>query len=171
LGGPRQELDVVEEVVGAAMVDRLAGPGSQKDLKRLVEHLAPQSIIDLLSRPRKLAGELVSPETHSENEAAAAPPIQRCGFPRNLGWATARKRGDHWTQRYRLGSGCDGRQGDPRISHLCYWLPPGDLIPHEDPMPTSLLRLGSETCNYTRFGKVLEEGQPQTRAHDATKVA
>jgi hypothetical protein len=51
LHGPRQELNVIDEVVPAAMVDRLAGPGSQKDLERLVEHLPPQSIIDLVSRP------------------------------------------------------------------------------------------------------------------------
>jgi hypothetical protein len=38
-------------------------------------------------------------------------------------------------------------------------------------MPASLFRLGGETRNYTRVGKVLEEWQPQTRSHDATKVA
>jgi hypothetical protein len=32
----------------AAMVDRLTGPGSHKDRECLVEHLATQSVIDLL---------------------------------------------------------------------------------------------------------------------------
>jgi hypothetical protein len=113
---------------------------------------------------------LVSAETYAENEAATTQPIQRCGFPGDLGRAAARKRGDHWTQHYLFGGGCDGRQGDPRISHLPYRFTPDNLIPHEDSMPTSLLRLSRETRNYTRVGKVLKERQPQTRAHINTKV-
>jgi hypothetical protein len=52
------------------MVDRLAGPGSQKDLECLVEHLATRSIIDLLPGLGELAGELVPPRPHAADEAA-----------------------------------------------------------------------------------------------------
>ena len=68
----------------AAMVDRLAGPGSQQDLQCLVEHLPPRSIIDLLLGLGELAGELVPAQTHTEDEAATAEPIQRRGFPGHL---------------------------------------------------------------------------------------
>src|SRR5918995_6571742 len=47
LNRSRQELDIVDEVVLAAMVDRLAGPGSREDLESFIEHLPSHSIVEL----------------------------------------------------------------------------------------------------------------------------
>ena len=82
---PREELHIIDEVMLAAMVDRLAGPGRHKDRECLIEHLAPRSIIDLLPGLGELRGELVPAQTHAEDEAATAEPIQRRGFPCHLG--------------------------------------------------------------------------------------
>jgi hypothetical protein len=69
---PRQELHIINEVVLAAMVDRLAGPRCREDLQALVEHLAADPIIDLLPGPRELPREPVSAQTDAEDEAATA---------------------------------------------------------------------------------------------------
>src|SRR5919106_495627 len=49
LNRSRKELHFVNDVMLAAMVDRLAGPRGDEDLQCLVEHLASHSIVELLT--------------------------------------------------------------------------------------------------------------------------
>jgi hypothetical protein len=70
--GRREKLHIIDEVVPAAMVDRLAGPGGHNDLEGFVEHLAAHPIIDLLTGPRELPGDLVPAQTNAEDEAATS---------------------------------------------------------------------------------------------------
>src|SRR5215207_915746 len=64
-----QELDALDGVVAAAVVHRRTGPGDGEDLKRLVQHLASQPIIELLAGLGQLAAEAVAAETDTEGEA------------------------------------------------------------------------------------------------------
>jgi hypothetical protein len=45
---------------------------------------------------------------------------------------------------------------DPRFTHVSYGFTAEHLTPNEDSVPALLFRLGSETCNNTRVGEVLE---------------
>jgi hypothetical protein len=49
---------------------------------------------------------------------------------------------------------------DPRIGDVPDRLTPAELIPHEDPVPTPLLRVGGQTRDHARVGKLLEQRQP-----------
>jgi len=68
----REKLHIIDEVVPAAIVDRLAGPGGHNDLEGFVERLAAHPIIDLLTGPRELPGDLVPAQTNAEDEAATS---------------------------------------------------------------------------------------------------
>ena len=57
---PGKELDVVDRVVVAVVVNGLTAPGGGEDLQRLVEHLAPGPVVELLAGLRELASEAVT---------------------------------------------------------------------------------------------------------------
>jgi hypothetical protein len=80
-----QELDAVDGVVLAAVVDRRIGPGGGESLECLVEHLASQPVLELLAGFGQLAAEAVAAEADAEGEAATAEPVQGRGFPGDLG--------------------------------------------------------------------------------------
>jgi hypothetical protein len=56
----------------ATVVYWLAGPGGGEDLQGLIEHLTPQTVIELLTGGGQLAGEVVAAQADLEGETAAA---------------------------------------------------------------------------------------------------
>jgi hypothetical protein len=130
-----QALDAVDGVVLAAVVDRRTGPGGGENLGCLVEQLASQPVIELLAGFGQLAAEAVAAEADAEGEAATAEPVQRRGFPGDLGRPAAGQGRDHGAEPQMFGGGGDRRQRDPRVAHLPDRRPPEQVVPHKDPCP------------------------------------
>src|SRR6185436_10369810 len=97
LDRPRQEAHAVDGVVLAAVVHRFAGPGGRQDLERLVEHARAAAIVELLAGHRVLAREPVGAQADAEREPAVAEPVERRGFPGDLGRPSSCEWGDQRT--------------------------------------------------------------------------
>jgi hypothetical protein len=144
------------------VVYRRARPGRRQDLQRLVEHACAPPVVEFLAGDGELAGEAVAAEADPERQPAAREPVERGGLPGDLDRPAPRQRRDHGAEPDALGGGGDRRQRDPRVGHVDDRLPPAHVVPHEHPVPASLLRLGGQPDDDRRVGKLVEDRQEQT---------
>ena len=77
-------------MVLTAVVYGLTWLGGREDLQRLVEHLFPAPVVELLPRRRQLPPDTVAADADDQGEAAVAEPVECRGLPGNL-WPGGRR--------------------------------------------------------------------------------
>ena len=99
-----------DELMLAAIVDRLAGPGRHKNRECLVEHLAPRSIIDLLPRLGNSPANWSPPRP---TPRMRRPPLSRSSVAVSLATLAGRRRasGMTWAQHHLSGRDRERRPG------------------------------------------------------------
>ena len=123
--------------------------------RALIEPSRPFSRVDDLAELLQFVGP-VTPESHAQNEAAAAELVQRRGLARELVDPPTGERCDQGPEPQRGGGARDRAQGDPRIGNRTHRRPLVDVIPQEDPVPATLLRAR---------GELVKRGQEQSALH------
>ena len=135
----RQEHHILDAHVVAAEGHRLPRPEQVQRLKALVQPGGQFLLVGGLAEAAKLVRDGRA-QPGSQDNPAAGEPVQGGYLPGQLGYPAARYRRDHRAQPDGPRSQRGGRQQHPRIRDSApKFLPVGDVIPHEQPVPARIL--------------------------------